>query len=342
MQCLTVPDDDHQHRTNQQHVDDGEAVYCLNRHVLSSTQSLSQAVKACTDEKGVVGGKMDAGCANVWHERLDNVKSYLPNVTTEDNHTNYPTKYCYGATGMYMHGFEWEGQTCLVYLFSDLVIHSRSWLVLACFTTIVFGVAVELVMKQRRMFVANRLFGFPTYQRLALAGLSYAVQLTMGYAIMLLVMTYSGPLVLSVVTGLMLGHVLVNWDTLTDKHKHDATEQRQPSSSSLRNHSTVSNDHGERQSQQHRRRKQTSMDLLTQTGGTTPCCLTPSGGGTTPASNQHSNRTMTFGTSVVDDRTQSDGAAAAHKDLVLLKGTSTTDEETDYTDDITEDCCQCA
>lgn len=48
---------------------------------------------------------------------------------------------------------------------------------------------------------------------------------------------------------------------------------------------------------------------------------------------------MTFGTSVVDDRTQSDGAAAAHKDLVLLKGTSTTDEETDYTDDITEDCC---
>jgi hypothetical protein len=59
--------------------------------------------------------------------------------------------------------------------------------------------------------------------------LFYGLQLTMGYFIMLVIMTYSGPLFVSTVGGMMIGHVIFNaQDALIKrwKEKGDADGRR--------------------------------------------------------------------------------------------------------------------
>jgi len=73
-----------------------------------------------------------------------------------------------------------------------------------CFGSILFGIALEWVLYKRRT-----VYALPAgYRRLILSALVYGVQLTMGYFIMLLVMTYSGPLFLSCISGMVSGHVI--------------------------------------------------------------------------------------------------------------------------------------
>merc|ERR1711976_362098 len=116
----------------------------------------------------------------------------------------------YGSTAMYMQGFEWEGTTCVVFLFSSWVISTRLALALACIGTILLGVLTEMVTSRRRAFL-QRLGIANMKLNVATSSLLYAGQVTMGYAVMLIVMTYSGPLVLSVIIGLALGHGVNNW-----------------------------------------------------------------------------------------------------------------------------------
>ena len=78
-------------------------------------------------------------------------------------------------------------------------------LVVACFGTILFGIAVELIIKHRRLIVAKIK---DRKQKIASSALLYAIQLTFAYGIMLIIMTYSGPLVLCVIIGLVAGHIL--------------------------------------------------------------------------------------------------------------------------------------
>ena len=76
--------------------------------LVESKGGVAKAISFCTDEKGVVGGVMDAACANVWHSTVEGAFSYL----SEDNdNKRYDEKYCYGGTSMYMHGFVWESST---------------------------------------------------------------------------------------------------------------------------------------------------------------------------------------------------------------------------------------
>ena len=49
-----------------------------------------------------------------------------------------------------------------------------------------------------------------SYRRLAASALFYGLQLTIGYFAMLVVMTYSGPLFMCIVFGILGGHVLFN------------------------------------------------------------------------------------------------------------------------------------
>jgi hypothetical protein len=126
--------------------------------------------------------------------------------------TNYPftttsgDQYCYGGTSMYMDGFHWFSSVCVIFLFPSWVLSSSFKFGIACFGSILFGVSLECVLYNRRT-----VYALPAgNRRLVLSALVYGLQLTMGYFIMLLVMTYSGPIFLSCVSGMIIGHVLFN------------------------------------------------------------------------------------------------------------------------------------
>ena len=208
LSCLSTPDDD-----NQSHLNNSESLYCLDPSVLAASGDLEQAVKKCSDPvSGKSGGIMDEACQNTWHPTVDGVQSYLKadeNQSTGGN-ANIDAKYCYGATAMYMQGFEWEGTTCVAYLFSSWVLSTRGLLILGCIGTILLSILTEVVTSRRRAFLKRSFRSMRT--KLMVSTLLYAVQVTMGYAVMLVIMTYSGPLVISVIVGLALGHVITNWE----------------------------------------------------------------------------------------------------------------------------------
>jgi hypothetical protein len=78
----------------------------------------------------------------------------------------------------------------------------------ACVGTLFFGIAVEGVIWKRRLVVQAMPVG---WKKLGVSTLFYGLQLTLGYMIMLVVMTYSGPLFMCVIFGLMSGHLLFGW-----------------------------------------------------------------------------------------------------------------------------------
>ena len=109
---------------------------------------------------------------------------------------------------MYMDGFHWiHDTTCVIYLAPEGVLSSRGRFAAAVIGTIVFGALLEFVIYQRRRAMVGASAG---YSRLAASAVFYGGQLTLGYLLMLVVMTYSGPLFASVVLGIVLGHVLFN------------------------------------------------------------------------------------------------------------------------------------
>jgi len=66
---------------------------------------------------------------------------------------------------------------------------------------------LEYIIFQRRVYHSRISEG---YKRLMTTTLLYGLQLSMGYLLMLVIMTYSGVLFLCTILGLMLGHSLWN------------------------------------------------------------------------------------------------------------------------------------
>lgn len=200
MSCLDIPEADRA----QGYINEGYSLYCVDPLVLASSGNrVSKAVEPC-NEAGVIGGAMNTICVGSWQPTA-------PGVPPQQVAVDYPEGYtveepfCYGGTSMYMDGFQWLGSTCPIYLFPSLVLDSAQALILACIFTIVFGISLEWFIQRRRV-IAKRLE--PGYGRLCVSACLYGVQLTMGYTIMLVVMIYSIPLFLSVVVGIVGGHVL--------------------------------------------------------------------------------------------------------------------------------------
>lgn len=209
MSCMDVPSDD---QSFLSHVHSGENLYCLDPAVLAETNDLKEAVAACSDSIGVAGGIHRAGCKNVWAPSEIGVPTY---TSLYVNNEQKELKYCYGSTGMYMHGFEWESSTCIIYLFGPLTITSRSALSLACIGTIVFGILVEFVIRKRRTVLRGMQNGI---KKILASAFLYGSQLTLSYLIMLVIMTYSGPLFISVILGLVIGHTVFHWNDFMDKN----------------------------------------------------------------------------------------------------------------------------
>merc|ERR1711966_107527 len=115
---------------------------------------------------------------------------------------DYDDVYCSSGTAMYMDGFNWQGSTCVIYLFAAWTLSTPAKFALAAMGSILFGIVLEFVLWQRRSIYDLP----PGKRRLVLSSLVYGVQLSLGYFIMLVIMTYSGPLFLCTVGGMMLGH----------------------------------------------------------------------------------------------------------------------------------------
>ena len=200
-------------------------MYCLDASVMASKKDLKAAVAACSDSDGTAGGIHQPGCGNYWYKTTEGVQSYLEEPKKEDDE-EYSSdlldeKYCYGGTGMYMQGFEWESSTCIIFLFTPWVVTSRAALVGACFGTIFLGVLVEFIIRQRRAILTRKFTKGST--KMALSALFYGLQLTSSYMLMLVVMVYSAPLFISVIVGLVSGHVLFNLKNITGKESGAAT-----------------------------------------------------------------------------------------------------------------------
>jgi hypothetical protein len=120
---------------------------------------------------------------------------------------------------MYMQGFSSPSrlskESCLVFLFPSWVIDSRVKMAFSCLGTAALGLLLELVIRFRRTTkVADKADKTKPHpyvvvtREIALFG----VQALLGYLLMLLVMTYSVPIFVCGIVGLIIGHAVFNVD----------------------------------------------------------------------------------------------------------------------------------
>ena len=183
-------------------------LHCMDPSVHHSTKSVDDAINVCRDPiTGALGGAMEDSCIGVW---VTKQKQNNTNVVL----TSKEPSYCYGSTSMLMQGFEWKSDVCLVYLFPQWTISSSNKMILACFATIALGVVLEGILYSRRRAIQS---ATSKRTKILYSSIFYSMQLTLGYALMLVVMTYSGPLVLSVVIGIVFGHFTIQFLTFNNK-----------------------------------------------------------------------------------------------------------------------------
>ena len=197
MSCLDIPNVDEA----ESFVTTGYSLYCLDPSVLSlSGNDVSQAVAECPDNVH------NAACVGSWQLTVPGV----PTTNVLYNKTNSAGNaepFCYGGTSMFMDGFHWTDTVCIIYLFPEWVLNTEGKFVAASIGSLVVGMFLEVVILRRRMIMSSMAAG---YRRLAASAMLYALQLTVGYLAMLVVMTYSGPLFMCIILGIVFGHVLFN------------------------------------------------------------------------------------------------------------------------------------
>ena len=218
MTCQEIPDYENAAARSEQ----GQSLYCLDPSILAgSSDRVGDAVMSCVDYRGVVGAAENPGCVGSWQTTTRGIPSQ--SITQEEQYlqeTYEGDKYCYGSTSMYMHGFQWQGTTCVAYLFPSWVLNTPGKFAAAAIGTIFFGILLEASIYLRRIFTSYVSTKAASGQGLGATGATgkwkytlasagtYMVQLTLGYLIMLVIMTYSAPLFIAVIVGLGSGHVL--------------------------------------------------------------------------------------------------------------------------------------
>ena len=197
MSCLDVPDADRA----SAYVREGYSLYCVDPSILDAGKSIQNAMDPC------LGEVHNYNCLGRWELTAPGV---IPSANFSFDWTpTGDTPFCYGGTSMYMDGFHWvHSTTCVIYLFPEWILSSRLKLGVASVGTIVFGALLEFAIFQRRRVMTNMQQG--GHQRLGASALFYGAQLSMGYMLMLVVMTYSGVLFFCTILGIVSGHVLFN------------------------------------------------------------------------------------------------------------------------------------
>ena len=243
-QCLDIP----KSSDAEANIKGGYSLYCLDPSLLSS--SVSEATTPCRN-----GYIHNSNCIGSWQKTDAHVPGYpLPYKTLADNSDQQESsintspdvsydEYCYGGTSMYMDGFTWQGSSCVIYLFRSWVLTTPIKFAFAVLASLGLGRLLEYVLRARRRVYALP----PGNRRLVMSSLFYGLQLTMGYFIMLVIMTYSGPLFVSTVGGMMIGHVIFNaqdalikrWKGKGEGGRRDGTEDV-PEATSVTAKATIS------------------------------------------------------------------------------------------------------
>jgi len=200
MQCMEIPNADQV----EQYVQEDFSLYCLDPAILASSgNSVTKAAEPCKN-----GKVHNSNCQGSWERTAPGVPKSIDFNNAAATDDDAPLKYCYGGTSMYMDGFHWvHDTTCIIYLFPGWVLSSRVKLIIASLGTILASMFLEYIIFQRRVYHSRISEG---YKRLMTTTLLYGLQLSMGYLLMLVIMTYSGVLFLCTILGLMLGHSVWN------------------------------------------------------------------------------------------------------------------------------------
>lgn len=217
MSCLDIPDAANAATRAAQ----GESLYCMDPATyFQSGRNVQSAVEPCK-ENGVVGLAMNVDCGGVWAPTDSTVQSQ--EVITDSTYlSSIEESFCYGGTSMYMDGFHWLDSTCVIYLFPEWVLSTPGKLAGAAIGSILFGMLLEGVIRGRRDIVQTMPV---SWKRLGVSSTIYGMQLMMGYLLMLVVMTYSAPLFLSVIIGLMLGHIVFNAKDIMKADRDDRNKK---------------------------------------------------------------------------------------------------------------------
>ena len=112
---------------------------------------------------------------------------------------------------MLMQGFEVHPTSCIIFLFRALTLHTTLAFAAAVVVTACLGVLAEFLTHVRRHWLSRspRLLQRPWAYKCAMS-LAFSCQLCIGYALMLIAMTYRVELFLAVMVGLTCGHVMFN------------------------------------------------------------------------------------------------------------------------------------
>jgi hypothetical protein len=212
--CLSIPEASQA----ESYLKEGYSLYCADPSTLASTgNSVTLATNECA-QYGVIGALMNVACMGAWVKTAPGVPAQAVIVNSTLNTFSEP--FCYGATSMYMTGFEWaRAPTCLVFLFPQWVLSTSDAWVGACIGTFCLGVLLEYVVRTRRKLAQSS----ETWAGIAASTCVYGLQLTLGYFLMLIVMTYSGPLFVCAVSGLMAGHIKFKTLHATNDANNDLT-----------------------------------------------------------------------------------------------------------------------
>jgi len=212
MTCLDIPEA----QNAVSYINEGFSLYCLDPQVFAqSGNKVSAAYDECNG-----GFVHNPACMGSWQRTAPEVPAYSV-LVDEDALLAVEESFCYGGTSMYMDGFHWTDSVCVIYLFPQWILNTAGALVGASFGTLFFGIALEGIIWKRREVTHAMSSG---WMRLGASTVFYGLQLTMGYMLMLIVMTYSGPLFMCVVLGLMTGHFAFN--AIAMKSKKDKSKEK--------------------------------------------------------------------------------------------------------------------
>jgi Ctr copper transporter family len=195
MSCLDIPDVD----KAEDYEKAGYSLYCLDPSVLAlSGSTLSQAVEECPY------GVHNAKCLGSWQFTVPGIPSTTVKVKSNDKKQE---PYCYGGTSMYMDGFHWKDSVCIIYLFPSWILNSPSKFAAGALGSLFVGGLLEWIIMRRRTVLTVM---SPGRSRLFAAAAYYGAQLSLGYLAMLVAMTYSWPLFICIILGIVSGHILFN------------------------------------------------------------------------------------------------------------------------------------
>ena len=194
MSCLDIPDVD----KAEDYEKSGYSLYCLDPSVLALSGSTLQAVGECPY------GVHNAKCLGSWQITAPGVPSTAVKVTSNDTKQE---PFCYGGTSMYMDGFHWKDSVCIIYLFPSWILNSPGKFAAAALGSLFVGGLLEWIIMRRRTVLSVM---SPGRSRLFAAAACYGAQLSLGYLAMLVAMTYSWPLFICIILGIVSGHILFN------------------------------------------------------------------------------------------------------------------------------------